>query len=252
MKIVSWNINSIGTTRQGYFLKKGTTFSQWMINQNADLICLQETKVSKNLLPNVEGYNLYTVPPVNGRNHGVATYSKNKPLNIIKGLNHEILELQARVLTLEFDNLYICNAYFPMAWSPENRNYQEIFIPELLRFLAGLIETKKQVILCGDFNIAHTKQDLFSPKSQPGYRLYERKYLDEILNLGFVDSYRFLHKDGRMYTRWSDKNKLEQGWRIDYIFITEKLTKYLKEAGMETERFESDHTPIYAIIDINL
>jgi exodeoxyribonuclease-3 len=249
MKIYSWNVNGIRA-----IAKKG--FSNWLTTLNADIVCLQETKAS----PNQLGFDLTEIVPYETSfafakkkgYSGVVTYTKIKPLNIQVGFNEEKFDHEGRTLISKYSNFTLFNIYFPNGKaSAERLTYKMDYYNFLLHYLKKLLKTEKNIIICGDVNTAHQEFDLARPKDNQlisGFLKEERAWIDQLIALGFIDSFRALHPEEKnCYTWWSQRSGARVrniGWRIDYFFVSDNLRKNLKKAEIHNQIMSSDHCPI--------
>lgn len=250
MKLISWNVAGLRAC-----LKKG--FSDFFERIDADIVCLQETKLLENELEFIpESYEWFLNPAEKKGYSGTMIYSKMKPLSVKYGMGIEIHDKEGRMITLEFQDFYLVNLYVPnskeglvrldyrMQWENDFRNY-----------IINL-EQKKPVIFCGDLNVAHQEIDIANPKSNmksPGFTLEERKEFTKILDLGYIDSYRYFYPEKVIYTWWSYFSKARErnvGWRLDYFVVSKKLENKMQNAKILNGIYGSDHCPIE--LDLNL
>jgi len=246
MKIISWNVNGLRAV-----CKKG--FLGWLGKTNADIICLQEIKIQPEQLPSdlinpKNYYSFFNFANKKGYS-GVAVYVKKKPLSIEKKLGMERFDKEGRILRLEFPDFILINIYIPHGGrQKENLDYKLEVYGYLLNYLKKV--ENKNIILIGDFNIAHQEIDLARPKGNKNNTMFtpeERKQIDKIIELGFVDTFRKFHKDGGHYTWWPYAFNARQrnlGWRIDYAFVSKPLIPKLKNAFILNKVPGSDHCPI--------
>src|SRR3989344_5733498 len=211
MKIVSWNVAGLRAC-----IKKGLL--DFIKLENADVYCFQETK-SENV-PFIEGYQSFGIFAKKKGYSGVLTYTKQKPISIIKGIGDEDFDNEGRVLTLEFENFFLINAYFPHSSRDLSRlNFKLRFNKTFTEFCKNL-EKKKPLIVAGDFNVAHQEIDLTNPKQNTknaGFTPEERFWFDSFLKQNYVDAFRQLNSETGNYTWWSYRNNCRQrniGWRI--------------------------------------
>ncbi len=249
MKIYSWNVNGIRAA-----LKKG--FLTWMKNSDADIVCLQETKASPDQLTfdltNIDSYHSYFAWAEKKGYSGVVTYTKKEPENIQVGLKENKFDREGRTLITKYKDFTLFNIYFPNGKaSSERLAYKMAYYNFLLEFLKKLLKTEKNIIICGDVNTAHQEVDLARPKDNElisGFLKEERMWIDKLLELGFIDSFRALHPTQKdQYTWWSQRSGARQrnvGWRIDYFFISSNLKEKLKSAKIHSQIQGSDHCPI--------
>lgn len=246
MKLISWNVNGLRAC-----ITKG--FSDFFENINADVFCIQETKMQEEQAENInfKGYYKYMNSAEKKGYSGTAIFTKEKPINIQYGIGIEQYDKEGRVITLEYDNFFLVNSYTPNSKKElERLEYRMLWEDEILKYLKKLEKTKP-VIYCGDFNVAHQEIDIKNPKTNhfsAGFTDNEREKMTTLLNNGFVDTFRFLYKDKiDAYTWWSYmRNSREKniGWRIDYFIISDVLKSNLKNAYIYSDIFGSDHCPI--------
>ncbi len=252
IKINTWNVNGIRACQ-----KKG--FLPWFKKQNAEIVCLMETKAHKEQLDkkllSPSNYYSYFAEAVKKGYSGVALYSKktlSRP-KITIGLNKKIYDNEARTIIAEYPKFIILCCYFPNGGREHKRvPYKLSYSKEILKSALKLKKkTKKEIIITGDVNTAHNEIDLKNPKENSntsGFLPIERKYIDELLSKGFYDIFRILHpKKIDKYTWWSYRNNCRErniGWRIDYFFITKNLIKKIKKVYHQEKIKGSDHCPI--------
>ncbi|MCM0605843.1 MAG: exodeoxyribonuclease III [Xanthomonadaceae bacterium] len=246
--LISWNVN-------GYRAVQKSGFVDWMKKEKMDVLSLQEIKVKIDQLePELvtpHGYHATWFSAEKPGYSGVATFSKEKPLSVKQGLEIPEFDLEGRVLTTEFDAYYLVNAYFPNSQRDHARlGYKLNFCEAILKFLKKL-ESKKPVVLCGDYNIAHEEIDLMNPKSNhktAGFLPEERQWMSHYLKSGFCDVFRQQNPGATgHYSWWSYRPGVREkniGWRIDYHTVSEDLVNRVKKIGQRPEIFGSDHCPI--------
>ena len=247
MKLISWNVNGLRACMQKGFL-------DFFKEINADFFCIQETKMQKGQLDlNIEGYNYYMSSAIKKGYSGTLIYAKEKPLNIIYGINEKYND-EGRVITLEYPTFYLINAYVPNAQDGLKRiDYREQFEDDLREYLLSL---NKPIIYCGDLNVAHNPIDLKNPKANEqnaGYSIQERTKFTTLLNSGFIDTFRYLYPEKVTYSWWSyrfNARANNAGWRIDYFLISDSLKDKLIDSKIHTNVFGSDHCPVE--LDINI
>ena len=221
---------------------------------NADFFCIQETKMQEGQLDlNIEGYNYYMSSAIKKGYSGTLIYAKEKPINIIYGINEKYND-EGRVITLEYPTFYLINAYVPNAQDGLKRiDYREQFEDDLREYLLSL---NKPIIYCGDLNVAHNPIDLKNPKANEqnaGYSIQERTKFTTLLNSGFIDTFRYLYPEKVTYSWWSyrfNARANNAGWRIDYFLISDSLKDKLIDSKIHTNVFGSDHCPVE--LDINI
>lgn len=246
MKIISWNVNGLRAVYKRNFLK-------WLKKSSADIVCLQEIKAQTEQLPfdliKVKNYYSYFNPSVRKGYAGVAVYVKEKPLQVEKGLGMERFDQEGRILKLKYSDFILINLYLPHGGrQKENLGYKLKAYNLLLNYLKK--NKRKNIILVGDFNIAHEEIDLARPKDNQNNTMFtpkEREQIDKIINLGFKDTFREFHKEEGQYSWWpyfANARERNLGWRIDYAFLSESLTPKLKSSFILSRVTGSDHCPI--------
>ena len=245
MKIVSWNVNGIRAC-----INKG--FNDFFKEVNADIFCIQETKLQPEQAENIEfdGYTKYINSAVKKGYSGTMIFTKQKPINVTYDLGIEEFDKEGRIITLEYDKFFIVNCYTPNSKRElERLDYRMKWEDEVRSYLKRLDDIKP-VIYCGDLNVAHEEIDIKNPKTNhfsAGFTDQEREKMTELLNSGFIDTYRYLYPDKIMYSWWSYMRQAREkniGWRIDYIIVSDALKNNLKEADILTQVLGSDHCPI--------
>lgn len=245
MKLISWNVNGIRAC-----VKKG--FLDFFEKENADIFCLQETKLQEEQIPfNLESYYQYWNFAEKKGYSGTAIFSKIEPLNIVRGMGKAEHDYEGRLITLEFEKFYIVTVYTPNSQKELARLEYRMKWEEDFLFYIKDLETLKPVIFCGDLNVAHKDIDLKNPSSNrknAGFSTEERNKFDELLNNDFVDTFRFFYPDQiGAYTWWSYMFKARvnnAGWRIDYFCVSAALKDQLKVAVIYNEVLGSDHCPV--------
>ena len=254
MKLISWNVNGIRAC-----VKKG--FLDYFNEQDADIFCIQETKLQEGQIDlNLEGYYQYWNYAKKKGYSGTAIFSKKKPLSVSYGLNIEEHDQEGRIITLEYKNFYLVNVYMITVYTPNSQtglarlDYRMKWEDDFKAYLKDL-NIKKHVILCGDLNVAHKEIDLKNPKNNinnPGFTVFEREKLTNLLDEGFIDSFRYLYPDKEfIYSWWSyrfNARKNNAGWRIDYFLTSDKLQDKIEDALIDTEILGSDHCPVILIL----
>lgn len=251
MKLISWNVNGLRAV-----WNKG--FEDIFKELNADIFCIQETKMQEGQLDvNFDGYiNTFNSAERKGYS-GTAIFSKLKPISVTKGIGIEEHDNEGRVITLEFDKFYLVNCYTPNAQRELTRlDYRMKWEEDFKNYLIKL-DNQKPVILCGDLNVAHNEIDLKNPKTNKGNAGFtdeEREKFTLLLNSGFVDSFRYLYPDKTdCYSWWSYMGRAREknvGWRIDYFVVSEKIKTDILDAKIHSEIMGSDHCPVELDIDL--
>ena len=248
MKIVSWNVNGINSTFKKELIPT--------INKmNADIICFQEIKVSeKTIDPQIDelssNYNKYWNQAERKGYSGVMTLTKKKPLSVKFGLGNKNFDNEGRLITLEFDEYFLINAYVPNAGRGLPRlPFKLEYNITLIKYMNSL-KKKKHVVLCGDLNVAHKEIDLKNPKTNKktaGFTQEERDSFSDLLKNGYIDTFREFTKEGGHYTWWSYRNNARErniGWRLDYFVIDKEFLSDIENSEILPDIMGSDHCPI--------
>ncbi len=255
MRIISYNVNGIRAA-----IKKG--FIDWLKTNPADVICLQETKASQGdvdikLLESL-GYHHYWYSAQKKGYSGVAVFTKIKPDKVVYGTGHKVSDDEGRVIQLDFGDVRVINAYFPSGTSGDERqSFKYLWLNEFHTYLDKLKKKYPKLVLCGDYNIAHTELDIHDPKGNKkssGFLPEEREWMTKFLDNDWVDTFRHFCTDPHRYSWWSQRfptvRAQNKGWRIDYITVTSALKKNLTAADIYPDVKHSDHCPIY--LDLKL
>ena len=217
------------------------------------MFCMQETKVLEKENPlHIEGYKEYLYPAEKKGYSGTMIYSKIEPLSIKYGIGIEEFDSEGRVITLEYDNFYLVNAYVPNSKRElERLNERMYFEDEMRKYLKNL---NKNVIYCGDLNVAHEEIDIKNAKTNTrsaGFTIEERNKMTELLESGFIDTFRYLYPDTIKYSWWSymgGARAKNVGWRLDYFIVNNEYINKVKDSLILNEIMGSDHCPIKLII----
>ena len=244
MKFISWNVNGLRAC-------VGKDFEQQFKDFNADFFCLQETKMQAGQLDlSFPGYESYWNYAEKKGYSGTAIYTKHKPLSVTYGINIDEHDHEGRVITLEMDDFYLVTVYTPNSQDELRRlEYRMKWEEDFQSYLHKLDEIKP-VIVCGDMNVAHQEIDLKNPKTNhrnAGFTDEEREKMTQLLNNGFIDTFRTLYPEQVTYSWWSYRFRAREkntGWRSDYCLISERLRDRLVDAKIHTETMGSDHCPV--------
>ena len=244
MLFVSWNVNGLRAC-----LKKG--FEDFFKDVDADIFAIQETKLQRNQIDlEFEGYTSYYNDAIKKGYSGVAIYTKKEPMNVIYGMGIEEHDQEGRLITLEFEKFYFVAVYTPNSKRElERLDYRQVWEDAFRQHVQKLKESKP-VVLCGDLNVAHNEIDLKNDKTNhknAGITDQERAKFSELLNSGFIDTFRYKYPETEMYSWWSYMFKAREknaGWRIDYFVVSEDLKENIKDAYIYTEIMGSDHCPV--------
>lgn len=245
MKLISWNVNGLRAC-----VNKG--FYEYFKEANADIFCLQETKLQEGQIEMEIGeeYHQYWNYAEKKGYSGTAVFTKMEPLSVRYGLEEDY-EPEGRVITLEFQDFYLVTVYTPNAKRDLSRLDYRLEWEERFRSYLLQLDAKKPVVVCGDLNVAHQEIDLKNAKSNrnnSGFTPEEREKMTRLLSAGFVDTYRYFYPDQTdAYTWWSFMPKVRErniGWRIDYFLASERLAPSLVGAGIDSQVMGSDHCPV--------
>ena len=244
MKIISWNVAGLRAC-----LNKG--LDRFFENEKADIYCFQESKVTEEQNPfHPLMYKEYLYPAERKGYSGTLVYSKVDPINVVYGIGDEEYDSEGRTITLEFDDFYLVNCYVPNAKRGLERLDSRMRFEDLMRKYLSDLAKKKNVVYCGDLNVAHEEIDIKNPKGNrgnAGFTDEERSKMTELLNAGFIDTYRYLNPEGTKYTWWSYMGRAREndtGWRIDYFIVNKDFIDNVKDIKIYSDVMGSDHCPI--------
>ncbi len=249
MKLISWNVNGIRAC-------VGKGFLDFFKDVDADIFCIQESKLQEGQIDlDLEGYHQYWNYAEKKGYSGTAIFTKQEPLDVSYGLGIEEHDKEGRIITLEFEDFYMVTVYTPNSQSELKRlEYRMKWEEDFTEYLVEL-DNKKPVVVCGDLNVAHQEIDLKNPKNNrknPGFTDDERGKFSNLLERGFIDSYRYFNPDTEgVYSWWSyrfNARKNNAGWRIDYFCVSKKLEDRLVSADIHTEILGSDHCPVELVL----
>ena len=243
-KLISWNVNGIRAC-----IVKG--FSEAFAALDADILCLQETKVQAGQVGFApEGYHCYWNYAEKKGYSGTAVFSREEPLSVSYGIGIPEHDREGRVITLGFENFYFVCVYTPNSQDGLARlDYRMTWEEDFRKFLKDL-DAKKPVIVCGDMNVAHQEIDIKNPKTNrrnAGFTDEEREKMTQLLEAGFIDTFRYKHPEDVTYSWWSYRFRAREknaGWRIDYFLVSERLKEKISEASILTDFMGSDHCPV--------
>lgn len=249
IKLVSWNVNGIRA------VSKKEEFWDWFDNTDADIINFQEVRATQDKIPeklaDVDGFHQSFNEAEKKGYSGVGTYSKIEPLEVVKGLGVEELDSEGRVLRIKYPDFYLYNIYFPNSGMNAKRlDFKVDFCNSLLEQLVELKNNGENVVITGDYNIAHHPIDVYNPKNcegKSGYLPEERAWLDELEKAGFVDTFRMFDEGENNFTWWSYRTKARDrnaGWRLDYFYVNEEIGDNVKSAEILSDIYGSDHCPV--------
>lgn len=246
MKIISWNINGLRS-----WLSKGRV--RYVAEEDPDIFCMQELKCNSakcyaNQFP--QNYQIYiNAGTLKGRS-GVAVLTKIPPISVITEFGVPEFDQEGRMITLEYDHFYLVNLYAPNSGDKLKRlDYRMRWEDLLLQYLSDL-QHRKEVIVTGDLNVAHTELDIARPKGnehRAGFTVEERQLFSRLLDTGFVDTFRALHPNTREYTFWTylfAARRHNIGWRLDYFLVSANMIYSVQDSFIQTHIMGSDHCPI--------
>lgn len=257
MRIITVNLNGIrSAASKGFF--------PWMQQQHADVVCVQELKAqAADMTPDMlapYGFHGYFHYAEKKGYSGVGVYTRHKPDAVIEGLGIPLFDCEGRYLEAQYGNLSVVSLYLPSGSSGEERQtmkfkFMEAFMPHLVT----LKKSGREIILCGDWNIAHTQKDLKNwrgNQKNSGFLPEERAWLTELFDqVGFVDVFRKLHPELQAYTWWSNRGQAwakDVGWRIDYHIATPGVAEAARATGIYKEQRFSDHAPLMVDYELKL
>jgi exodeoxyribonuclease-3 len=248
MRLLSWNVNGLRAIYKKNFL-------EWFDSEQADIYCIQETKSHLDQLPKklIErpDYKGYFAQAERKGYSGVALWSKIKPEKVSYELGLPRFNNEGRLIEAVYEDFSLFNVYFPNGKASRERlQFKMDYYETFLKRMSDLLREDKKIVICGDVNTAHQEIDLARPKENEkvsGFLPIEREWIDRLLDLGFIDTFRYFQKDPGHYSWWDYKTRARErnvGWRIDYFFISNNLKDNLKSAFIESEVMGSDHCPI--------
>jgi len=255
MRVVSYNVNGIRAA-----MNKG--FCEWLKTEPADVICLQETRTEKDSVDHGQfsdcGYWHYWFSAKRRAYSGVAVLTKIKPDRVEYGIGNAASDNEGRILQLDFGNVHLINAYFPSGSSGDVRQqFKYNWLNEFYKFLHDVKKHYPNIILAGDYNIAHKEIDIYNPKGNKntsGFLPAERTWMDKFFDSGWIDTFRRFHPEPHQYSWWSRRfptvRSQNKGWRLDYINVTESLKYNLTDAKIFADIKHSDHCPVYTDITL--
>jgi exodeoxyribonuclease III len=253
MRIISYNVNGIRAA-----ISKG--FLDWLQQANPDVICLQEIKAQEDQIPTGDitaaGYPYQYYFPAEKKGYsGVAILSKTEPNHVVYGTGIQHMDYEGRNLRADFDNVSIMSLYLPSGTNMDRLEHKFMYMREFQNYINHLKNDVPNLIICGDYNICHQAIDIHDPirnATVSGFLPSERRWLDEFMQSGFVDSFRHFNKSPHQYSWWSYRAGARgnnKGWRIDYNLVSEHLKDRMTRAVILPEAKHSDHCPVVLEID---
>lgn len=254
MKIISYNVNGIRAA-----IKKG--FIEWLKNSNSDVICIQEIKANTDQLDlslfSEIGYKYnYWFSAQKKGYSGVAILSKHKPKHVEYGTGIDHMDFEGRNLRIDFEKISVMSLYLPSGTNLARLEYKFQYMKEFKDYIQKLKEDIPNLVICGDYNICHKAIDIHDPirnSKVSGFLPWEREWISDFMDLGFIDSFRKLNKDPDRYSWWSyraNSRANNKGWRIDYNLVSDTLNSNIKSSSILDQIFHSDHCPI--VVELNL
>lgn len=251
MRLISWNVNGIRAA-----VKKG--FMDFFDDVDADIFCLQETKLSAGQLDlELEGYHQYWNYAEKKGYSGTAVFTKEEPIHVSYGIDMEEHDKEGRVITCEYEGFFLVTCYTPNSQRGLARLDYRMEWEEDFRKYLNMLDQVKPVVLCGDLNVAHKEIDLKNPaanRKNAGFSDEERSQFQNLLDAGYTDTFRHLYPDAAdRYSWWSYITKARErnaGWRIDYFVVSDRLADAIVEADIRDDIFGSDHCPVYLELDL--
>ncbi len=250
VKLLSWNVNGLRAI-------VGKGFAEVFERISADVFCLQETKVQAGQIAlDFPGYKAFWNYALRPGYSGTAVFSRLEPLSVSYGLGIEEHDGEGRVITLEFGDFFLVNVYVPNSQDGLRRlDYRMSWEDAFREYLVGLAG-KKGVVVCGDMNVAHNEIDLKNPSANhlnAGFSDEERGKFGQLLDAGFIDTWRYQHPEEVKYSWWSYRMRARErnaGWRIDYFLVSESLKDRILSTDIHNEVFGSDHCPVELILQV--
>jgi len=266
MTLLTYNLNGIRSA-----LQKG--LADWLATQHFDVLCFQEVKATHDVVDlaplEALGYRYQWHAAEKKGYSGVATFSKQAPDNVVKGCGLAVYDCEGRILRTDFDDITLLNCYFPSGTTGDLRQSVKMaFLADFYEYVQTLRQTRPNLIVVGDYNIAHTERDIHDPvrnKNSTGFLPEERAWMDKWFASGFTDAFRHLHPDKTEYSWWSYRAAFgraafgragarasNKGWRIDYISVADTLQSRIESAGHFPDVVHSDHGGVFAVISEQL
>jgi len=253
-KIISYNVNGIRAA-----INKGLL--DWMKTVKPGILCIQETKAQPDQVDmdafKKLGYIDYWHSAEKKGYSGVLILAEREPDNVVIGMNSSDYDSEGRVIRFDYGDISFLTVYIPSGTTGDVRqDFKMKFLDDFLSFLNNLRKEKPNLLVCGDFNIAHREIDIHNPvsnKKTSGFLPEERAWVDKFLESEFVDTYRHMHPDAVKYSWWSFRSNARSknlGWRLDYNMVTEPLAALIKDAGIMNDATHSDHCPVWVDLDI--
>ncbi len=257
MRVISVNVNGIrAAERKGFFT--------WLKAQQADVVCIQETKAQVHQLEDPvfhpKGYHCYYFDAEKKGYSGVAIYTRVKPDKIVTGLGWSRCDQEGRYLQIDYQGLSLASFYLPSGSASEDRQQSKLdFMDQLITVLKKMRRKRRDFILCGDWNTVHKEIDIKNFKSNQknsGCTPVERAWLDQLFDeVGYVDAFRVVEQRAEQYTWWSNRGRAREnnvGWRLDYHIVTPGIADTVQQASVYKDAWFSDHAPLIIDYDLTL
>jgi len=251
MKLISYNVNGI---RAAF----GKDFLSWLKSANPDILCIQESKAQPEQINQISfaelGYQSYWYSAEKKGYSGVAILSKTKPKHVEVGAGIDYMDKEGRILRADYEDFSVMSLYLPSGTNIDRLDHKLQFMADFQEYINKLKQSYPNLIICGDYNICHEAIDIHDPvrnANVSGFLPVERKWLDDFLKNGFIDSFRFLNKEPHNYSWWSYRANARannKGWRIDYCLVAQPLENRIQRAAILPEAKHSDHCPIFVEI----
>lgn len=252
-RIISYNVNGIRAAI-------GHGLMDWLRSAKPDILCLQEIKATPDQVAHIDfqehGYHHYWYPAQKKGYSGVAIFSKTEPDNVVYGCGIKEYDDEGRVIRADYGDISVLSVYHPSGSSGDDRQaFKMKWLADFQKYIDTLKMTRKKLIISGDYNICHKAIDIHNPVSNAntsGFLPEEREWMEQFIQSGFIDTFRYFHKEPHQYTWWSyraNSRAKNLGWRIDYNMVTENLEKKLKKAVILPEAKHSDHCPVVLDMD---
>jgi exodeoxyribonuclease-3 len=247
-RLISWNVNGVRSVRSKGYLDD-------MLEDGPDVLCLQETKIQPDQLDDYlkgpPGYRAYWAYPQKKGYGGVATFTREEPVNVNYDLGESSLDMEGRVIATEYPEFTLFNIYFPNGKASQERlDYKMAFYDVFLDHADALRRAGRKIVVCGDVNTAHNEIDIARPREnskRSGFLPIERAWMDKFESRGYVDTFRHFNRDEVQYTWWDLKTGARArnvGWRIDYFYVSEDLLPSVAASTIMSDVMGSDHCPI--------
>ena len=251
--IYSYNVNGLRAA-----IKRG--FALWLEETQPDVICLQEIKVKPEQMDtsifDLLGYRHYWYPAEKLGYSGVALFCKDKPDKVVYGMGIDKYDREGRLIRADFGDITVISVYFPSGTTGDERQtFKMAFLYDFLKWIENLRAERPNLIISGDYNIAHKDIDVIFPENYnkiSGFLPEERAWVDKFLSCGYVDTFRFFHSQSVVYSWWSyrlNAREKDYGWRIDYIFAANNLIQRIHSASIKQDAIHSDHCPVAVTVD---